>query len=75
MRSGSSEKDASGAPGVARMEACRSRTPPNGSTSSNEGSRRAMALMVKSRRSRSSVSEFPNATAGLRESGSYASAR
>ena len=30
MRSGSSEKDASGAPGVASTEAWRSRTPPNG---------------------------------------------
>jgi hypothetical protein len=40
-----------------------------------EGRANAIALTVKSRRDRSPARESPNATAGLRLSGSYASLR
>ena len=39
------------------------------------GSRRAMAFTVKSRRDRSTSTESPKETSGLRESGTYTSAR
>ena len=69
IRRGSSAKDTSGSSGVDSRCAERSARPPNGSTISSSGSRRAMALMVKSRRARSSSTVSPNATSGLRESG------
>ena len=53
IRSGSSAKDASGVPGVRSTPAARSRMPPNGSTKSPSGRAIAIALTVKSRRSRS----------------------
>ena len=68
-----------GCRGVRSSPASRSSRPPNGSTNpsgaAQPGSATAIALTVRSRRRRSSTSESPNATAGLREPGSYASAR
>ena len=75
MRSGSSEKESSGRPGVLITFSFSAARPPNGSTSSNEGSRAAIALIVKSRRSRSATSDVPYFTAGLRDVRSYASLR
>ena len=68
IRNGSSEKEISGADGVIRRRAARSARPPCGSTNVRSGSRIAIALMVKSRRTRSSSRLSPNATTGLRES-------
>ncbi len=67
MRSGSSEKESSGRPGVLITRSRSAARPPNGSTSSNDGSRAAIALIVKSRRSRSAVSDLPYRTSGLRD--------
>ena len=75
MRSGSSEKESSGRPGVLITFSRSAASPPNGSTSSNEGSRAAIALIVKSRRSRSATSDVPYFTSGLRDARSYASLR
>ena len=75
IRSGSSAKDTSGAPGVRRIRAARSASPPWGSTNSSEGRRIAMALTAKSRRARSSSRLSPKATTGFRLMRSYASAR
>ncbi len=66
MRSGSSPNDTSGVPGVRSTPAMRSSMPPEGSTSLSSGTRSAMALTVKSRRSRSPSRVSPNSTAGLR---------
>ena len=70
IRSGSSEKESSGVPGVRSSPCARSTTPPYGSTNSRDGSRTAIALTVKSRRPRSPSRESPKSTAGLREEGS-----
>jgi len=59
IRSGSSLNESSGRPGVRSTLARRSRIPPDGSTSSSDGSRAAMALTVKSRRARSSSRDRP----------------
>ena len=75
MRSGSSEKESSGVPGVRMTPAARSDSPPCGSTNTRPGRRTAIAPIVKSRRTRSASSVSPNATTGFRESGSYCSAR
>ena len=69
MRSGSSPKETSGSSGVRSRPAARSPNPSKGSTNSMSGRRSAMALMVKSRRDRSSSMSSPNVTSGLRESG------
>ena len=68
IRSGSSEKESSGRPGVLITFSLSAASPPNGSTSSNVGSRAAIALIVKSRRPRSATSDVPYFTAGLRDS-------
>ncbi len=68
IRSGSSVNESCGRPGVRSTLALRSASPPNGSASSSEGSRAAIALTVKSRRDRSASSEVPYSTLGLRES-------
>ena len=75
MRSGSSSKESSGRPGVRITWSRRASRPPNGSVSSNDGSRAAIALIVKSRRLRSSTSDVPYFTSGLRDERSYASLR
>ena len=75
IRSGSSLSECSGRPGVRSTLSCRSRIPPNGSTSSWPGSRAAMALTVKSRRDRSSISDSPYFTSGLRDFSAYCSLR
>ena len=67
IRSGSSENETCGAPGVRRIRAARSSSPPNGSTNARPGSVSAIALTRKSRRARSPSRVSPNATAGLRE--------
>ena len=59
IRSGSSENESSGAPGVRMTWWARSTIPPKGSANSRAGSRSAMALTVKSRRPRSPSSESP----------------
>ncbi len=59
IRSGSSENESSGRPGVRITRLARSTTPPWGSSNSRPGSETAIALMVKSRRARSPVSEVP----------------
>ena len=66
IRSGSSPNATSGSSGVSSVFVARSRTPPNGSTNSPDGSRTAIALIVKSRRDRSVSTSFANVTAGLR---------
>ena len=68
IRSGSSLNESCGVPGVRRTPARRSARPPNGSTSSFRGSLAAIAFTVKSRLARSSTSEVPYSTSGLRES-------
>ena len=68
MRSGSSPNETSGDVGVRRLRAAMSARPPYGSTKVRSGSRSAIALTVKSRRTRSSSSESPNSTTGLRVS-------
>ena len=68
IRSGSSENESSGRPGVRRVWWARSTIPPYGSSNRRPGSVTAIALTVKSRRTRSSASESPYATSGLRES-------
>ena len=70
IRSGSSENESSGAPGVRSTRSARSTTPPKGSSNVREGTRTAIALTVKSRRPRSPSSVSPKSTSGLRESGS-----
>ena len=75
IRSGSSEKESSGVPGVRSTPWARSTTPPNGSSKLRSGNVTAIALTVKSRRPRSPARLSPYATAGLRESASYASER
>ncbi len=59
IRSGSSEKDSSGVPGVRSTRSARSLRPPCGSMNSFSGSATAIALTVKSRRTRSSSMESP----------------
>ena len=66
MRNGSSEKDSSGSRGVRITRLLKSSIPPNGSTNVSSGNLTAMALIVKSRRIRSSSSEEPKLTSGLR---------
>ena len=44
----------------------KSSTPPNGSTNVSSGNLTAIALIVKSRRIKSSSSEVPKVTSGLR---------
>ena len=75
MRSGSSPNEISGSSGVRNRPAARSPRPSKGSINSMSGRRRARALMVKSRRDRSSSMSSPKVTSGLRESGTYTSAR
>ena len=75
IRSGSSENDSCGVPGVRSTPAARSSRPPNGSSNRRSGSVTAIAFTVKSRRPRSPASESPYTTAGLRESAAYASDR
>src|SRR6185436_12351763 len=75
IRSGSSLNEDSGAAGVRIDAAARSARPPYGSTNVLPGMDTAIALTVKSRRIRSPSSVSPNATAGLRLPGSYASER
>ena len=75
IRSGSSENESSGRPGVLITRSASAASPPNGSTSSNEGSRAAIALIVKSRRSRSATRDVPYFTSGLRDPSEYASLR
>ena len=75
IRSGSSVKESCAVPGVRMIPAVRSACPPNRSTKARSGSRIAIALMVKSRRTRSPWRECPKSTCGLRESASYCSAR
>ena len=70
IRSGSSEKESTGRPGVRSTRWARSTTPPYGSSSSRPGSRTAIAFTVKSRRPRSPASVSPKSTVGLRELGS-----
>ena len=70
IRSGSSEKESSGVPGVRSTRWARSTTPPYGSSTSRPGRRTAIALTVKSRRPRSPARVSPKATSGWREDGS-----
>ena len=70
IRSGSSENESSGRPGVRSTWWARSTTPPKGSSSCCSGSASAIELTVKSRLARSPTSESPYWTAGLRLSGS-----
>ena len=70
IRSGSSEKESSGVPGVRSTRSARSTIPPNGSTNSRPGTRTAIELTLKSRRPRSPSRESPKSTSGLREEGS-----
>ncbi|CNL30895.1 Uncharacterised protein [Mycobacterium tuberculosis] len=66
IRSGSSPNDTRGSVGVRSTPATRSSTPPVGSTSFTAGTWRAIALTVKSRRTRSPSIASPNSTVGLR---------
>ena len=75
MRSGSSPNDCSGGPGVRSTFSRSASKPPNGSVNSYPGSRAAIALTVKSRRPRSSSSDVPYCTSGLREVRPYCSLR
>ena len=75
IRSGSSLNDCSGSPGVRSTFFRSASKPPNGSTNSYPGNVAAIALMVKSRRPRSSSSERPYCTSGRREVRSYCSLR
>ncbi|MEY9487537.1 hypothetical protein RKD26_003331 [Streptomyces calvus] len=59
IRSGSSENDSSGVPGVRSTRAARSPRPPCGSMNRFSGSATAIAFTVKSRRTRSSSMESP----------------
>ena len=70
IRSGSSEKESSGRPGVRSTRCARSTTPPYGSSKVRSGTRTAIALTVKSRRPRSPARVSPKSTSGLREVGS-----
>ena len=70
IRSGSSEKESSGRPGVRSNRFARSTTPPYGSTNSRPGSETAIAFTEKSRRPRSPARESPKSTSGLRDAGS-----
>ncbi len=63
---GSSEKDEKGSPGVSISLSSSAFLPPKGSISPPSGSI-AMALMVKSRRRRSSSIVLPNCTMGFLE--------
>ena len=64
--SGSSLNELSGVAGVRINRCARSVNPPYGSTNLLSGIATAMALIVKSRRKRSSSSVSPNATSGFR---------
>ena len=75
IRSGSSPNDCSGGPGVRSTLSRSASKPPNGSAISYPGSRAAIALMVKSRRLRSSSRDWPYRTSGLREVRPYCSLR
>jgi hypothetical protein len=75
IRSGSSENESSGRPGVRSSPCARSTTPPNGSTKSRDRTRTAIAFTVKSRRPRSPSRLSPKSTDGLREEASYSSER
>src|SRR4051812_19057007 len=75
IRSGSSPNDSAGVPGVRMSPAARSARPPYGSVNSWPGRLTAIALIVKSRRRRSSSSDVPYATVGFRVTPSYDSAR
>ncbi len=69
IRSGSSMNESCAVPGVRMMPAARSAWPSNRSTKARSGSRMAIALMVKSRRTRSlleGVAEVDLRLAGLR---------
>ena len=70
IRSGSSEKESSGVPGVRSRPDARSITPPYGSSTTRPGSRTAIALTVKSRRPRSPSRVSPKSTVGFRDDGS-----
>ncbi len=65
MRSGSSPNEISGSSGVRSRPAARSPSPLKGSMSSMSGRRSASALMVKSRRDRSTSMLSPKLTSGL----------
>ena len=77
IRSGSSLKESSGFPGVFINLFCRSLTPLNKSikVGSSVVSSSAIALIVKSRRNRSSSMLLPNSTFGFLESVLYFSLR
>ena len=75
IRNGSSANDTSAGAGVISSLRAKAPSPSYGSTNSIVGSRIAIALTVKSRRTRSSSRLSPNATTGLRVTPSYASAR
>jgi hypothetical protein len=66
IRSGSSANDSSGPCGVRSSFAARSSAPPYGSTRRGSGMASAIALTVKSRRTRSSSIRSAYATSGLR---------
>ncbi len=70
IRSGSSENESSGVPGVRITLFATSAIPPYGSTNWCDGSRIAIAFMAKSRRARSPSRLSPYDTSGLREVGS-----
>ncbi len=70
IRSGSSENESSGRPGVRSTRWARSTTPSKGSSSRCSGRTSAIEFTVKSRRARSPTSESPYCTAGLRLCGS-----
>lgn len=70
IRSGSSENESSGEPGVRITLFATSSIPPNGSTNWWDGSSTAIAFIAKSRRARSPSRLSPYATSGLREVGS-----
>ena len=65
MRSGSSPKEISGSSGVRSRPAARSPSPSKGSISSMSGRRSASALIVKSRRDRSTAMSSPKRHLGL----------
>ncbi len=68
IRSGSSANDSSGVAGVSSVPVASAASPPCGSTNRRPSpvSSTAIALRVKSRRTRSSSMVAPNATTGLR---------
>ena len=66
IRSGSSENDSCGVAGVSSTLASSAATPPAGSTNFCPVSSNAIALTVKSRRTRSPSMVSPKVTSGLR---------